>query len=128
MEIALNDVNWNAMAVIVGVITVCGVLFWTPVRDYIGGLKMKQKRRGEIQHWYISRIVDMTEDAIVSNFINRDEATREVYEPLKRVFSYHKDLYPSETWLKERIEARMKNGAHDPVPLPKGKRKNLLGR
>lgn len=123
----MDDVNWNAIAVAFGVIAIIGLFWWQPIKDYIGGIKMRQKRRGEIQHSLISQVVEFVEEGVSVGTFTREEATKEVYEPLKRLFNTHKDLYPSETWLKERIETRMKSGAHDPVDF-KVKRKNMLGR
>lgn len=115
--------NVGAVVVILGVVTMVGILCWTPVQNYIRGLKMKKERREELQHTYLSRLVGDVMDDIADGILTRAEANEEIFNPLKRAFNRHKALYPSEEWLKSRVKRRIDNGVHEPVQLPDPKEK-----
>lgn len=114
----VEDVNWNAIAVILGVTAVLTILFWQPVQNYFRGLKMKQERRENLQHTYLERLVEDVEDDVAAGVLTRTEAREEIYDPLRRAFNRHKALYPSEEWLKNRVQKRIQNGIYESVPLP----------
>lgn len=118
--------NSHPLAVIVGVAAVAGFLGWGPFKEYVRGLAMKRKRQQEIHDLLTEGYTDVIEQAVLEGKISREEATSEGYVPLKRVYHKCKELSTSEAWLKEQIERRLKNGVHEPVVLPSGKKHNMF--
>lgn len=125
---SLDEVNWNAVAVALGVIAVVGVIWWNPMKNYIGEMKMKRQRRENIHNYLVGKLVELVEEDIAHGHLTRLEARSEIYEPFKRVFYTQKDLFPIEERLKTNIKKRIDQEVHEPVVLPDKKRKNLLGR
>lgn len=99
--------NGNAIAVALGVIAVGLVLSGGKFQDYLRGYKMKKQRRNEVQTILADAFTEVIMDKIALKQITIEEGREEGYLRLKRAYPECKDLYPSETLLKERIEKRV---------------------
>ena len=124
----MTEEEIKGIAVILGVIVVCTIFWWKPVRDLIGVLKMKRQRRENLHEFYVGKLVGIVEDDIAEGHLTRQEAEDEIYTVFKRVFHTQKDLFPIPERKKAGIKKRLNEEVHAPVTLPDKKRKNLLGR
>ena len=107
MEHATHDVNWNAVAVMLGCAAILALFWVQPAKDYIRGRHMKEQRRKEVHQMLADGYTEKIMDLISLGKFTWAEAREEGFNVLKRAYPKCKDLYPSEATLKERIEKTM---------------------
>lgn len=127
----MDEVNWNAVGVIVGVTSLVVIYFgWQPTLNWFRGLEMKKQRREEVQTILTGGFVDFIVECIADGDITPEEAREEGYNRLRRLYPTVKEIHPSEDWLKERIERRLRaaEDAKEPAVEPETKRRTMLSK
>lgn len=85
------------------------------------GRTMRRARRNWVRQDAIDAFVSHVEERVYAKIYSRKEAS-ELYRDARKYWPV-KDLFPSPELLKKDIEYRLKNQAHEAVPLPDKKEK-----